>query len=120
MTIEVNHSDRHTRDVLREYVRLRIVSVFDHLARQTDAVAVSLGDAPDRHGGVDTKCRMLARLRPSGAVQVEEVSSSLYAAIDRAAEKLAVAAAAELDRVAHPPGSVRAGFHPARVARGRA
>ena len=81
----------------RNYVGLRLMSVLDHLVRQVDHVAVNLTHV-HADGGIDTRCRMLALLAPSGEARIDETDSGPYAAIDRAAEKLAYAVALELAR----------------------
>ena len=111
MRIEVRDRGFQSTEALRNYVGLRLMSVLDHLVRQVDAVTVCLADVHAPEGGINKRCRMLALL-PSGEVCVEETDSGLYAAIDRAAERLAHAAALELGRremTAAPLGQVRAG-----------
>jgi ribosome-associated translation inhibitor RaiA len=98
MRIDVRDRGFKADDGLRNYVGLRLMSVLDHLVRQVNDVVVSLADVPARDGQVGKRCRMLARLAPSGAARVEETDSDLYGAIDRAAEGLARAMALELAR----------------------
>lgn len=98
MRIEVWDRGFKASKGLRNYAGLRLMSVLDHLVRQVDEVAVCLADVDEPHGGIEKRCRMQARLVPSGAVRVEDAHSGLYAAIDRAAERLANAVALEQDR----------------------
>jgi len=74
---------------LRNYVGLRLMSVMDHLAGQVEGVTVRLADVDAPGDGAEKRCRMLARLASSREVHVEETGSGVYAAIDRAAERLA-------------------------------
>lgn len=98
MRIDVRDRGFKADDGLRNYVGLRLMSVLDHLVRQVNDVVVSLADVKGSDGVVGKRCRMLARLAPSGAARVEETDSDLYGAIDRAAEELARAMALELAR----------------------
>lgn len=112
MRIDVRDRGFKSTDALRNYVGLRLMSVLDHLVRQVDGVTVCLADARAPEGGIDKRCRMLAVLTPSGEVRVEEADAVLYAAIDRAAERLAQGVALELARrkmTAAPLGQLRAG-----------
>jgi ribosome-associated translation inhibitor RaiA len=93
MRIDVRNRAFKADDGLRNYIGLRLMSVLDHLVRQVNDVVVCLADVPARDGEVGKRCRMLARLAPSGAARVEETDSDLYGAIDRAAEELARAIA---------------------------
>ncbi len=111
MRIDVRDRGFKATEGLRNYVGLRLMSVLDHLVRQVDGVTVCLADVHAPDGGIDKRCRMLALL-PSGEVRVEEADPGLYAAIDRAAERLADGVALELRRremTAAPLGQVRAG-----------
>ena len=111
MRIDVRDRGVKSTEALRNYVGLRLMSMLDHLVRQVDGVTVGLADVHAPEGGIDKRCRMLALL-PSGEVCVEETHPGLYAAIDRAAERLAHGVALELgrrDMTAAPLGQVRAG-----------
>ena len=111
MRIDVRDRGVKSTEALRNYVGLRLMSVLDHLVRRVDGVTVCLADVHAPEGGINKRCRMLALL-PSGEVCVEETHPGLYAAIDRAAERLAHGVALELgrrDMTAAPLGQVRAG-----------
>jgi len=88
MRIDVRDRGVKSTEALRNYVGLRLMSVLDHLVRRVDGVTVCLADVHAPEGGINKRCRMLALL-PSGEVCVEETHPGLYAAIDRAAERLA-------------------------------
>ncbi len=118
MRIEVRDRGFKPTEALRNYVGLRLMSVLDHLVRQVDGVTVCLADTHAPEGGVDKRCRMLALL-PSGEVCVDETDPGLYAAIDRAAERLAHGVALELARPAMTPAARLAQVRPGAVAAGR-
>jgi ribosome-associated translation inhibitor RaiA len=112
MRIDVRDRGFKADDGLRNYVGLRLMSVLDHLVRQVNGVAVSLADVPALDGEVGKRCRMLARLAPSGAARAEETDSDPYVAIDRAAEELARVMVLERARrvtAARSLGKLRAG-----------
>lgn len=99
MRIDVRDRSFKAPAALRNYVGLRLMSVLDHFVPQVDGVTVCLADVPaGPEGGVDKRCRMLARLTSSGEVRVEETDGGLYAAIDHAAERLAHGVALEMAR----------------------
>jgi ribosome-associated translation inhibitor RaiA len=98
MRIDVRDRGLKVGDGLRNYVGLRLMFVLDHLAGQVEAVTVRLADVDAASGGIGTRCRMLARLTSSREVHVVEADPGLYAAIDRAAERLAQGVARELLR----------------------
>ena len=112
MRIDVRDRGFKPTEGLRNYVGLRLMSVLDHLVRHVEGVTVCLADVHAPEGGIDKRCRMLALL-PSGEVCVEETDPGLYAAIDRAAERLAHGVALELARPAMTAaarlGQVRSG-----------
>ena len=111
MRIDVRDRGFKPTETLRNYVELRLMSVLDHLVRQVDGVTVCLADVHAPEGGINKRCRILALL-PSGEVCVEETDPGLYAAIDRAAERLAHGVALERARrevTAATRGQVRAG-----------
>jgi hypothetical protein len=98
MRIEVFDRGGTASEPVRNYVGLRLMSVLDQLVRQVNAVCISLADVQASGGDVGKRCRMLARLAPSGAAAVEMTDSGQYAAIDRAAQELARVVALELAR----------------------
>jgi ribosome-associated translation inhibitor RaiA len=96
MRIDVRDRGFEVGDGLRDYVGLRLMSVLDHLVGQVECVNVRLADVDAASDGMGRRCRMLARLTSSREVHVEEADPGLYAAIDRAAERLAQGVARDL------------------------
>jgi hypothetical protein len=96
--------------------------VLDHHVRRVERVTVYVADSDQRYGDTPRRCRMLAWLRPSGQVLVQNTREGLYAVIDSTAERLAdgVALASESPTdaaVARPLRVVHAGTgHPPAVA----
>jgi len=63
-----------------------------------ERVILRLTDLNGPRGGVDERCRIEVRLRPSGGLLVEDGDSSPSAAINRAADRAARAVRRRLDR----------------------
>lgn len=80
---------------VRLYVERRLFSCVGHLERTLAGVTVCVSSLP----GGGHRCRMLSRPLPWANVVVEEEGSDVYAAIDRAAERLA----RTIEAVARPP-----------------
>jgi hypothetical protein len=89
MTIEVWDGPCKADKGLANYVGLRLMSVLDHQVRRIERVTVYVTGADHRAGPTPRRCRMIAWLRPSGRVLVQDIREGLYAAIDSAAERLA-------------------------------
>lgn len=98
MRIEVWDRGFKADKCVRNYAGLRLMSVFDHFARQVEGVTVCLAEVGLPDGGMEKRCRMVARLIAAGEVRAEDGHQGLYAAIDRAAERLAAGVALELQR----------------------
>jgi ribosome-associated translation inhibitor RaiA len=98
------------------------MSVLDHLAGQVEGVTVCLADVDTPGDGAEKRCRMLARLASARVVHVEETGSGVYAAIDRAADRLAHGVRGDLLRretLTPGRGQARAGGPQESVGRGR-
>ena len=85
--VEVRDRAFEAAESLGNYVGLRLLSVLDHLVWDVEGVTVVVADVSEDM--VQKRCRMLAQLTAAGDVAVEEKDAGLYAAIDRAAERLA-------------------------------
>ncbi len=57
-----------------------------------------IDDVNGPRGGTDKRCQIVARLAPWGEVRVQELDEDFYAAISRAADRLARAVAREMER----------------------
>ena len=87
---------------LKTYAEHRIRSWIGHLERDLEVVTLWLANER-RRGGLRARCRMTARPVPWADVVVEETGVDPYAAIDRAAERLAdLVALARRERAAQP------------------
>lgn len=95
MRVEVMDRGLQVPELVRDYARLRLMSVLDHLARHVGHVTVYL-DVGSSAGRTERRCRMFARITPSGQARAEATDSAVYPAIDRAAERLAHGVAVQL------------------------
>jgi ribosome hibernation promoting factor len=83
---------------IRAHAERSIKNALGRLDRRIEAVAVRLGDVNGPRGGVDKFCRLDAHLVRGDRLHVEDVDPDLYAAIDRAAERLGQTATRAISR----------------------
>jgi putative sigma-54 modulation protein len=99
---------------LNEYVWRRLEFVLTRRNQRIARVTVRLGDANGPRGGIDKYCRIRVHLVAAPAAMVEEVGDDLYAAIDRAAERVGRSVGKRLDRTLPLRDAKRHGARPAR------
>lgn len=86
-------------DALRAYAERRLLFALSRFGGRVLSVMLRFDDVNGPRGGVDKRCRIIAHLSPPwGDVRVEELDGDLYAAISRAADRLARAVAREAER----------------------
>lgn len=102
MRTSVRASGFEVSEALRSYVERRLLFALARFGGRIKSVTVRFVDLNGPRGGVDKRCRMLARLVPRGDVRVEKTDGDLYAAIDRAAERLGQSVAREMARRHQP------------------
>ena len=71
-----------------ERVKSRVRSAVEPVGSRVTIVTARLEDINASRGGIDKRCRLVARLRKSAAVMAEATDADLYVAIDRAAARL--------------------------------
>jgi ribosomal subunit interface protein len=98
MRIEVRGRGFELGAALGEYAERRSWFAMGRFAPRIEGLALRLSDANGPRGGTDKRCQIVARLRPSGALRVAEQDADLYAAIDRASERLSRVIAREIAR----------------------
>lgn len=101
MWVDLRGSGFEGNEPLRTYAEQRLRSSLGPLERGLDVVTVCLA-RHDGPGGQYTRCRMLVRAMPWADVVVQEAAPDLYAAIDRAAERLAHAIELATSQRGHP------------------
>lgn len=99
MRIHVRSRGFELTDALRAYAERRLLFALSRFGGKVASVMLRLDDVNGPRGGPDKRCRVIAHLPPPwGDVRVEELDEDLYAAISRAADRLARAVAREAER----------------------
>jgi putative sigma-54 modulation protein len=83
---------------VNRYIERRLRFCLGRFETRIHRVTVRIFDVNGPRGGADKRCRITLGLIPSGALLVQEVNADLFAAIDRAAERLGQALARKLHR----------------------
>ena len=99
---------------LAVHVRRRLGFVLTRHSAHIQRVAVRLGDENGPRGGVDKYCRIQVNLLDAPFAIVEDVGTDLYAAIDRAADRVGRVVVKHLDRTHAVREVARHGARPAR------
>lgn len=97
LEIRVQHTD--LTEALRSYVERRLRFSLGRFGGRVGRVTVRIFDLNGPRGGNDKCCRLSAGVVPSGGVGVEATDANLYAAIDRATERLGRSFRRHLDRM---------------------
>ena len=98
MRMHVRSRGFELTDALRAHAERRLLFALSRFGRRLQSVLLRIDDVNGPRGGADKRCQIVARLAPWGDVRVEELDGDLYAAIDRAADRLARAVARETAR----------------------
>ncbi|HXE53341.1 MAG TPA: HPF/RaiA family ribosome-associated protein [Tepidisphaeraceae bacterium] len=88
MSIEVYCSSFRLTEAIVRHVRGHVEGALRPARGRWESAIVRLADLNADHGGIDKACRIVVRLDTVGAVVARAVDRDLYAAIDRAAERL--------------------------------
>lgn len=99
---------------LADHVRRRLGFALRHYSDRMQRVSVRLGDENGPRGGVDKFCRIHVHLIGAPAALAEDVGADLYAAIDRAADRIGGVVGRHLDRTRPVRDAARIGTRPAR------
>lgn len=85
---------------LREYISRRLHFALGRFGPALERVSVRVSDVNGPRGGMDKQCRIRAELRASGAAPLaaEVCEADLYAAVDRATDRIGRSVARALDR----------------------
>jgi ribosomal subunit interface protein len=101
MKTQVRSKQTEVDESVRAYVERRLqFALGRHSARILHAT-MHIVDLNGPRGGEDKSCRIEVRLRPTGNVFVEHTDADLYAAVDRAAERMGRAVSRVVERVRH-------------------
>lgn len=99
---------------LADHVRRRLGFALGPYGERMQRVSVRLGDENGPRGGVDKFCRIHVHLAGAPAALAEDVGADLYAAIDRAADRIGRVVGRRLDRTRPVRNAARIGRRPAR------
>jgi putative sigma-54 modulation protein len=88
MQVELRIWDTTRRDVLRAYVERRLRFGLSRFGNRIGRVVVRIGRHNGAEGASETSCHIEVRLAPLGSVTVKERGTDLFAAIDRAVERI--------------------------------
>ena len=98
MRIHVRSRGFELTNALRAYAERRLLFALSRFGSRLQSVTLRMDDVNGPRGGADKRCQIVARLAPWGDVRAEELDGDLYAAIDRAADRLDRAVAREMER----------------------
>ena len=104
MQIQVVARNLELTHVRRDLVERRLAFALSRLGGRVRRVSVLLTDVNGPRGGVDTTCRIVARIVPKGELRVEVTDVGIEAAVSRAAERISRRVSTELARRRAPKG----------------
>lgn len=84
---------------LREHVERRLHFALGRFSDRVRGVSVLLEDVNGPRGGLDTRCKIRARLAPSGTVVVEETRLHAFSAVALAADRAGRLMSRRLERL---------------------
>ena len=87
MQFEIHGNHMTITNQLRGHIERRFCFALERFASRIRRVRVSIGDLNGPRGGIDKRCRVTVALARSTMLVIEERDSSIYAAIDRVADK---------------------------------
>jgi hypothetical protein len=93
MNIQLRSQGTEGSEALRAHAERCIGFALRRFASRIDRVSVWLEDVNGPRGGVDKRCRIAVRLRPTGGAFVTKSAADAYAAIGRAAGRAGSAVA---------------------------
>ncbi len=83
---------------LRSYGERRLLFSLSRFGDHVRSVRLAFDDLNCPRGGVDKRCQVLVRLALSREVRIQQSDRDMYAAIDRAGDRVHQAVARELER----------------------
>lgn len=114
MIVDIHAQGFEMTHALAEHVRRRLAFVLTRHRDRIQRVGVRIGDENGPRGGVDKFCRIRVHLLDAPVAVIEDVEVDLYAAIDRAAERVGRVVAKRIGRTHPSLDSARHGARPAR------
>jgi len=110
MRVDIRVHDIDCTDALRQHLERRLRFALGRFDGRVLRVTARLADVNGPRGGADKRCQLRALLRPAAQVVVDDTDADLYAAIDRATERMgrAVTRAVQRARAMAAPATRRA------------
>lgn len=88
MKIDIRTHGFALTDAIRDHVERRLRFALARADAYVRQVAVHLADIEGPSGGIGKRCRVQVRLKPGVDLLVEDTEAGLYAAVDRAADRV--------------------------------
>lgn len=88
MKIDIRTHGFALTDAIRNHVERRMRFVLARAHAHIRQVTVHLADIEGQRGGIEKRCRVRVRLKPGVDLLVEDTEAELYAAVDRAADRV--------------------------------
>jgi ribosomal subunit interface protein len=101
MEIDIQASNLSLTRDLREHIKRRLGFALSNRYERIRRILVRLSDINGPRGGNDKRCLIQVVLPRQADVVIEDTESSLYAAIDRAAERVSQTVKRRLARSRH-------------------
>lgn len=98
MHLDVLTGNLPNSDAIDSHAQRRLTFALGRFSSRIKQVRVRLADINGPRGGIDKRCAIECNLGKNGTVLIEETDADLYAAIDRASNRVKVAVRRKLDR----------------------
>ena len=98
MNLQIRGSDVQLAAAIKHHAERRLGFALSRFERRIREITVQLRDVNGPRGGVDKQCQIALHLAPSGTLVLQETSSDLVTAIDRAADRLGYTLSRKLHR----------------------
>ncbi len=98
MQLEIHARNVRVTEKLRTHIERKLNFALGRFEPRIDRLSVHVEDVNGPRGGMDKKCRLLASVRPSYRVVVEETNEDIYAGVARAAERMGQAIRKRIER----------------------
>jgi ribosomal subunit interface protein len=88
MNVEIRSRTVSVSEALRGHVDRKLAQGFRRFDERVRSVMVRLVDLNGPRGGVDKRCRILARVAPTAVIVVEATDADVYVAVSQAVLRL--------------------------------
>lgn len=98
MKFEIHRHGFAMEPAVQDHIERRLRLVLGRFGPRIGRVTVHLADINGPRGGLDKRCRIIARLRGGGRVIVEDTNAELTAAVHGASDRLGQSVRRQLER----------------------